>query len=84
MTRIVLGAAAMLVATATATAFAGSDHYGSEDVYKSPAHLSANIDNNFTASIRKHATHRQAGLKTNTIPATSQSWPEVGPEIWGR
>ncbi|UDL91397.1 DUF680 domain-containing protein [Mesorhizobium sp. PAMC28654] len=50
MTKIALTAAAILVATGTA--FAGSDHYGSNDVNQ-PA-VTQSIDNSSTGSIQKH------------------------------
>jgi hypothetical protein len=50
MTKIALTAAAILVATGTA--FAGSDNYGSNNANQ-PAALVANIDNSYTASIKK-------------------------------
>ncbi|UVK37926.1 DUF680 domain-containing protein [Mesorhizobium sp. AR10] len=47
MTKIALTAAAILVATGTA--FAGSDHYGSKNANQPVA----NVDNSYTASIKK-------------------------------
>ncbi|MER8956147.1 DUF680 domain-containing protein [Mesorhizobium sp. M0833] len=77
MTKIALTAAAILVATGTA--FAGSDHYGSDNVNQ-PAAPAANVDNTFTGSIRKPVTSEHAGAKT-----TSESVaPESRQGIWGR
>ncbi|CCV06098.1 conserved exported hypothetical protein [Mesorhizobium metallidurans STM 2683] len=51
MTGIALTAAAILVATSSA--IAGSDHYGSANANQPAAPVAANIDNSFTASIKK-------------------------------
>lgn len=76
MTKLALTAAAILVATGTA--FAGSDHYGSDNVNQ-PAAAAANVDNTFTGSIRKPVTSEHTGAKT-----TSESVaPESGQGIWG-
>ncbi|MBB6407954.1 DUF680 domain-containing protein [Mesorhizobium sangaii] len=77
MTKIALTAAAMLVATGTA--FASSDHYGSDNVNQ-PA-VSApvgRIDHSFTASIRRPVEHQGFRL----TPDSNQ--PESGQGIWGR
>ncbi|MER8367070.1 DUF680 domain-containing protein [Mesorhizobium sp. M0991] len=77
MTKIALTAAAILVATGTA--FAGSDHYGSDNVNQ-PAAPAANVDNTLTGSIRKPVASEHTGAKT-----TSESVaPESGQGIWGR
>ncbi|MES0156121.1 DUF680 domain-containing protein [Mesorhizobium sp. M0018] len=77
MTKLALAAAAILVATGTA--FAGSDHYGSDNVNQ-PAATAANVDNTFTGSIRKPVTSEHTGAKI-----TSESVaPESGQGIWGR
>ncbi|MER9061054.1 DUF680 domain-containing protein [Mesorhizobium sp. M0698] len=77
MTKLALTAAAILVATGTA--FAGSDHYGSDN-FNQPAAAAANVDNTFTGLIRKPVTSEHTGAKT-----TSESVaPESGQGIWGR
>lgn len=77
MTKLALAAAAILVATGTA--FAGSDHYGSDNVNQ-PVATAANVDNTFTGSIRKPVTSEHTGAKI-----TSESVaPESGQGIWGR
>ncbi|CCV06097.1 conserved exported hypothetical protein [Mesorhizobium metallidurans STM 2683] len=78
MTKIALTAAAILVATGSA--FAGSDHYGSDNVNQPAAAVTApaNVDNSYTASIRKPVEH-------NGAKATSDAQqPESGQGIWGR
>jgi hypothetical protein len=79
MTKIALTAAALLVATGSA--FAGSDHYGSDNVNQ-PAVTShaGNIDHSFTASIRKPVEHQHRDFKLT--PDSVQ--PESGQGIWGR
>ncbi|PTE07375.1 DUF680 domain-containing protein [Mesorhizobium helmanticense] len=78
MTKIALTAAAILVATGSA--FAGSDHYGSDNVNQPAAAVTApaNVDRTTTASIRKPAEH-------NVVKSTSDVvQPESGQGIWGR
>lgn len=79
MTRIALATVAML--TAMGTAFAGSDHYGSNGASQ-PA---VGIDRMLTGSIHKHQTAAQddPDATTKTAPASVQSWPEPGQGIWG-
>ena len=77
MTKIALTAAAILVATGSA--FAGSDHYGSNNVNQPAVTAPAdNLDHSFTASIRKPVEHN--GFKLT--PDSNQ--PESGQGIWGR
>ncbi|RJT34309.1 DUF680 domain-containing protein [Mesorhizobium waimense] len=77
MTKIALTAAAILVATGSA--FAGSDHYGSNNVHQPAVTAPAdNLDHSFTASIRKPVEHQ--GFKLT--PDSAQ--PESGQGIWGR
>ncbi|MDG4883902.1 DUF680 domain-containing protein [Mesorhizobium sp. WSM4884] len=86
MNKIVLTAAALLVATGSA--FAGSDHYGSNNVNQPTANQSAviqsgdNIDRGVTASIRRpdddRAEHRAFKLTPDSVQ------PESGQGIWGR
>jgi hypothetical protein len=91
MTKIALTAAALLVATGTA--FAGSDHYGSDGVNQPAAPVAAgprtNIDNTFTGSILKPFTTGHSavdtGARTRYVPGATQSGPaESGQGIWGR
>ncbi|TGQ46619.1 DUF680 domain-containing protein [Mesorhizobium sp. M00.F.Ca.ET.216.01.1.1] len=83
MTRISLITTAMLVATGSA--FAGSDHYGSDNA-NHPAALVANVDNAFVASVRRPAMGRHDGVDTRmmTGPGITEAWPvEPGQGIWG-
>jgi hypothetical protein len=78
MTKIALTAAALLVATGTA--FASSDHYGSDGVNQPAVTASTapagNIDHLFTGSILKsEKTQADANAK---VPG------ESGQGIWGR
>jgi hypothetical protein len=84
MTKIALAAAAILVAMGSA--FAGSDHYGSNNASQPVA----NIDHALTASIRKPGmAHNGVDTMIMTGPATTQSGPaesgpiESGQGIWG-
>lgn len=76
MTKIALTAAAILVATGSA--FASSDHYGSNNVDQ-PAVTAPvrNVDHGVTGSIRKF---EQRDLKIT--PDSNQ--PQSGQGIWGR
>ena len=75
MTKIALTAAAILVATGTA--FAGSDHYGSNNVNQPVAsHSVSSIDTTHTGSILK-SEKAQADANAK-VPAQS------GQGIWGR
>ena len=77
MTKIALTAAALLVATGTA--FASSDHYGSDGVNQPAVTAPAgNIDHSYTASIGKPATFGGFTIK----PDSNQ--PQSGQGIWGR
>ena len=73
MTKIALTAAAILVATGTA--FAGSDHYGSNNVNQ-PVASQSNVDTFPTGSIVK--SERAQGDANAKVPAQS------GQGIWGR
>ncbi|MBN9216956.1 MAG: DUF680 domain-containing protein [Mesorhizobium sp.] len=76
MTKIALTAAAILVATGSA--FAGSDHYGSDNANQPAVTAPAgNIDHTYTASIRKPVEHH--GFKLT--PDSNQ--PESGQGNWG-
>jgi len=76
MTKIALTAAAILVATGIA--FAGSDHYGSDNVNQ-PAITShaSDIDHSYTASTRKPVEHHGFKLTPDSVQ------PESGQGIWG-
>ncbi|MFK0690565.1 DUF680 domain-containing protein [Mesorhizobium sp. IMUNJ 23033] len=77
MTKIALTAAAILVATGSA--FAGSDHYGSNNVNQPAVPAPAeNLDHSFTASIRKPVEHNGFKLTPDSVQ------PESGQGIWGR
>ena len=77
MTKIALTAAAILVATGTA--FAGSDHYGSDGVNQPAVTASAgNIDHSYTASIGKPVTFGGFTIKGDS------NQPQSGQGIWGR
>jgi hypothetical protein len=89
MTKIALTAAAILVATGTA--FASSDHYGSDGVNQPAAPVTAvplgNVDNSFTGSIHKPETarHNAVNTRATTWFGTAESVaPESGQGIWGR
>ncbi|RUW31251.1 MULTISPECIES: DUF680 domain-containing protein [unclassified Mesorhizobium] len=81
MNKIALSAAALLVATGSA--FAGSDHYGSDNVNQPAVTQSVtpqsgdNIDRSITGSIRKF---EQRDLKITP----DQNQRESGQGIWGR
>ncbi|TIS55573.1 MAG: DUF680 domain-containing protein [Mesorhizobium sp.] len=97
MTKIALTAAAFLLATGTA--FAASDHYGSDGVNQpaapvGPATSVGNVDNTFTGSISRLVTTGQHSAVnprvetqygTSAVPGATQSGPaESGQGIWGR
>jgi hypothetical protein len=89
MTKIALTAAAVLIATGSA--FAGSDHYGSDGVNQPAAPVTtgqaANTDNTFTGSIRKLLPTEHNAVNTNGTPqsGTDQSVvPQSGRGNWGR
>jgi hypothetical protein len=75
MTKIALTAAALLVATGAA--FAGSDHYGSDNANQpTVTQSSSNVDRTVTGSIR---TFEQRDLKIT--PDSNQ--PQSGQGNWG-
>jgi hypothetical protein len=86
MTKIALTAAAILVATGTA--FAGSDHYGSDGVNQPAAPVAsgqaANVDNTFTASIRKLLPGEHNANATTQSGAAESVAPQSGRGNWGR
>ena len=76
MNKIAFAAAALLVATSGA--FAGSDHYGSDNVNQPAVTAPAGkVDNTVTGSIRKF---EQRDLHTTP----DQNQPQSGQGIWGR
>ncbi|MFD1987960.1 DUF680 domain-containing protein [Mesorhizobium newzealandense] len=78
MNRIALAAAIILVATGSA--FAGSDHYGSDNANQPVAPV-ASVDHAVTGSVKimDMAEHKAADAKMKT----TTSWPEPGQGIWG-
>lgn len=74
MTKIALTAAAILVATGSA--FAGSDHYGSNNANQPVASQSTSVDHMFIGSILK-SEKAQADANAK-VPG------ESGQGIWGR
>jgi hypothetical protein len=90
MTKIALTAAAILIATGSA--FAGSDHYGSDGVNQPAAPVTTgqatNTDNTFTGSIRKPLSAEHNAVNTDattTQSGTAQSVvPQSGRGNWGR
>ncbi|MET3582426.1 hypothetical protein ABID19_005485 [Mesorhizobium robiniae] len=90
MTKIALIAAAILIATGSA--FAGSDHYGSDGVNQPAAPVATgqagNVDNTLTGSIRKlfPAEHNAVNTNSTTTPygADQSVAPQSGRGNWGR
>jgi hypothetical protein len=76
MNRIALTAAAILVATGSA--FAGSDHYGSNNANQPVAPV-ADVDHAVTGSVKTVAEHKAADAKMKT----TTDWPDSGQGIWG-
>lgn len=78
MNRTTLIAAAILVATGSA--FAGSDHYGSNNATQ-PVASAAGVDHAVTGSVKTMglAEHMAANAKMKT----TTDWPEPGQGIWG-
>jgi hypothetical protein len=80
MTRITLVAAAMLVACGSA--FAGSDHFGSDNANQPVAA----VDTMATGSYRRPDMVGYNGVKKTKVTTDSgatQNWPEPGQGIWG-
>ncbi|AZO69140.1 DUF680 domain-containing protein [Mesorhizobium sp. M6A.T.Cr.TU.016.01.1.1] len=89
MTKIALTAAAVLIATGSA--FAGSDHYGSDGVNQPAAPVGnepvGNVDNTLTGSIRKllPTEHNAVNTDTTRQSGSDQSVaPQSGRGNWGR
>ena len=75
MTKIALTAAALLVATSAA--FAGSDHYGSDNANQAAVTAPAgNVDNSITGSIRSFETR-----DLHIAPSSNQQ--QSGQGNWG-
>ena len=79
MNKIAFAAAAFLIATGSA--FAGSDHYGSDNVNQPAVTAPAGkVDNTITGSIRKLDKLEQRDLHVTP----DQNQPQSGQGIWGR
>ncbi|MDX8531446.1 DUF680 domain-containing protein [Mesorhizobium sp. VK25A] len=79
MNKIAFAAAAFLIATGSA--FAGSDHYGSDNVNQPAVTAPAgNVDNTVTGSIREFNKFEQRDLHITP----DQNQPQSGQGIWGR
>ncbi|MBZ9861570.1 MULTISPECIES: DUF680 domain-containing protein [unclassified Mesorhizobium] len=79
MNKIAFAAAAFLIATGSA--FAGSDHYGSDNVNQPAVTAPAgNVDNTVTGSIRKLDKFEQREFHITP----DQNQPPSGQGIWGR
>ncbi|WP_027053236.1 DUF680 domain-containing protein [Mesorhizobium erdmanii] len=78
MNKIALTIAAILVATGAA--FAGSDHYGSDNANQPVASL-AGVDHAVTGAVKNTdiAGQKAADAKMKT----AADWPESGQGIWG-
>ncbi|UCI06552.1 DUF680 domain-containing protein [Mesorhizobium sp. B1-1-8] len=76
MNKMALAAAAFLIATGSA--FAASDHYGSDNVNQpTVTQSSRNVDHSITGSIRK--------IEQHDLKITGDSnQPQSGQGIWGR
>ncbi|WP_095086230.1 DUF680 domain-containing protein [Mesorhizobium sophorae] len=78
MNRIALVATAILVATGSA--FAASDHYGSNEANQMVAPV-AGVDHAITGAVNNPD---MAGYKAaDTKMKTTTDWPESGQGIWG-
>ncbi|MEI9403862.1 DUF680 domain-containing protein [Mesorhizobium argentiipisi] len=79
MNKIAFAAAAFLIATGSA--FASSDHYGSDNVNQPAVTAPAgHVDNTITGSIRKFSKFEQRDLHITP----DQNQPQSGQGIWGR
>lgn len=78
MHKIALTTAAILVATGSA--FAASDHYGSDNANQ-PVAPAASVDHAITGAVKTMvmAKHKAADAKMKT----TTNWPEPGQGIWG-
>jgi len=78
MNRIPLAIAAILIATGSA--FAGSDHFGSDNANQ-PVAPATGVDHAVTGAVKATdmTKHKAVVSKTNT----STEWPEPGQGNWG-
>ncbi|WP_095202458.1 DUF680 domain-containing protein [Mesorhizobium carmichaelinearum] len=78
MNKIAIAIAAILLATGGA--FAGSDHYGTDNTSQPVASV-AGVDHAVTGAVKNMnmAGHKAA----DTRMKTSTDWPEPGQGIWG-
>ena len=78
MHKIVLTVTAIIVAASSA--FAGSDHYGSNNANQPVAPV-AGVDHAVTGAVKNTnmAEHKAAGTSTKI----TTDWPEPGQGIWG-
>ncbi|MBZ9997194.1 DUF680 domain-containing protein [Mesorhizobium sp. BH1-1-4] len=79
MNRFALATAAILVATASA--FAGSDHFGSDTANQSAAPV-AGVDHAVTGAVDDTTISGHKAADAKMKPATTD-WPEPGQGIWG-
>jgi len=78
MNKIAIAVTAILLATGGA--FAGSDHYGSDNANQPVASV-AGVDHAVTGAVKNTDT---AGHKAaDTRMKTTTDWPETGQGIWG-
>ena len=78
MNKIALAAAAIFIATGGA--FAGSDHYGSDNANQPVASV-AGVDHAATGAVKN--TDVAARKAADTRMKTTTDWPEPGQGIWG-
>ncbi|KAA3448298.1 hypothetical protein C7I87_22505 [Mesorhizobium sp. SARCC-RB16n] len=78
MNRLALATAAILVATAGA--FAGSDHFGSDNANQPVAPITG-VDHDATGAVSNNTN--MTGHKADTKMKPATDWPEPGQGIWG-
>ncbi|MBZ9705195.1 DUF680 domain-containing protein [Mesorhizobium sp. ESP7-2] len=79
MNRLALAAAAILIATGGA--FAGSDHYGSDNADQPVAPV-AGVDHAVTGAV-DNKTNMTGHKAADTKMKSATDWPEPGQGIWG-
>ncbi|MBZ9669284.1 DUF680 domain-containing protein [Mesorhizobium sp. ES1-3] len=79
MNRLALAAAAILIATGGA--FAGSDHYGSDNADQPVAPV-AGVDHAVTGAV-DNKTNMTGHKVADTKMKSATDWPEPGQGIWG-
>ncbi|MBZ9744585.1 DUF680 domain-containing protein [Mesorhizobium sp. CO1-1-7] len=79
MNRLALATAAILVAAGGA--FAGSDHYGSDNANQPVVAPVAGVDHAVTGAVNDTDMIKHKTADTKMKPATD--WPEPGQGIWG-